>query len=313
MRPTRSKDTVKQLSESLAILNAVQRVYFRPARRTWLPRSNKFPPLYDEFVDAMWRMPHLAGLSVRGIGELPASLVEFMIRNRTLKRLELFNVTIPRLSFYLQTPPRSYWSIQAGDVTGDIERLFSNSTSTLQRLVICPRFPMRVISILSHSPTTRMSNLFELMIGIALTEGQASCVIRLLLCCPVLEILSIYGEFPSPMSAIPPLALPKLRSLRADKDGHALALLDSPMRRVSDLTLTLKGPLEFRFLEGAHSQPTSISGEIAYACLTTPNHDFDRLVQNCETFYSVVVPSSDPVTEVRGGFPENCLRLPFTE
>jgi len=300
MKPTRANDTLKQLSESPVILDAVRRVYIYPAPRTWLPRSNKFPPLYDEFVDAMWRMPHVTELHVVGIGDLPASLVDFMIHNRTLKRLGLFHVTIPPSTIHLQTPSRSYQSIQAFSVTGDIEVLFSNSSSTLQRLAISVQFPIRVISFLSHSPTNRMSSLVELTISksLTLTEEQASWVIRFLPCCPVLDTLSISGKFPSFMSAIPPRALPRLRSLVADEGGHALVLLSSPVRHVSSLTLTLKGPLVFRFLEGVHSQPITIGGEIAYACLVTPNDNFHRLVQNCETFSSVVVPSKDPITEV---------------
>ena len=315
MKPTRSKDMVEQLSESPAILHAVQNVYFRSGPGTWLPQSNKFPPLYDEFVGIMWRMPHLIELYVRGIGDLPASLVDFVIRNTTLKDLGLFDVTIPPSAFHSQTlsqiPPRS--SIQADGVTGDIGPLFSNSSSTLQRLEIGPQFPMQAISFLSHSPTNTMSSLVELRIWKSLTEEHASWFVRLLPCCPVLESLSIRGKFPSPMSAIPLHALPRLSFLRADEDGHALVLLDSPMRRVSTLTLTLKRPLEFRFLQVVHSQPVYISGEVAYAYLATPNIDFHKLVQNCERFHYVIIRSSDPVTEVRGNSPENCVRLPFTE
>jgi len=304
MKPIRTNGTLKQLSESPVILDAVQRVYIHPAPRTWLPRSNKFPPLYDEFVGAMWRMPQLTELYVQRIGDLPASLVDFMIHNRTLKRLGLFHVTIPPSTIHLQTPSRSYQNIQAASVTGDIEALFSNSSSTLQRIEIGVEFPIRVVSFLSHSPTNRMSSLVNLTIWKSLTEEQASWVIRLLPCCPILDTFYIFGKFPSLMSTIPPQALPRLRSLRTDEDGHALELLDSPIRRVSALNLTLKGPLLFRFLEGVQSQPTFISGEIAYACLITPNDNFHRLVQSCETLFSVVVPSEDPVTEVRSSFPE---------
>jgi len=309
MKPTRANDILKLLSESPVILDAVQRVYIHLASRT----PNKFPPLYDEFVGAMWRMLHLTELCVQGIGDLPTSLVDFMIHNRTLKRLDLLHVTIPPSTIHLQIPSRSYQNIQAASVTGDIEALFSNSSSTLQRIEIGLHFPMRVISFLSQSPTNRMSSLVELTISkfLTLTEEQASWVIRFLPCCPVLDTLSIFGKFPSLMSAIPPQALPRLRSLRTDEDGHALELLDSPIRRVSALNLTLKGPLVFRFLEGVQSQPTSISGEIAYACLITPNDNFHRLVQNCERFFSVIVHSEDPVAEVRSSFPENCLHLPF--
>ena len=313
MRPTRSKDMVEQLSESPFILDTVQTVYFWPAPSTWLPRFNKFPPLYDEFVGAMWRMPNLTELYVRGIGDLPASVVDFMIHNRALIRLNLSDVTIPPSAFHLQIPPLSYRSIQANRVTGDVEPLFSNSSGTLQRLEIGDQFPIQVISFLSHSPTNRMSSLVDLSIWRHLTEEQASWFVRLLPCCPVLGTLSIRGQFPSPMSAIPPQALPMLHSLRADEDGHALVLLDSPIRRIYTLDLTLKGPLVFRFLGGVHSQPTFIYGEIAYACLATPDDGFHRLVQNCKTFGPVVVPSNDPVTEVRGNCPENCSRLPFTE
>jgi hypothetical protein len=312
MRPTRSKDAVKQLSESPSILATVEKVYFRPAPRAWLPRSNKFPPLYDEFVGVMWRMPHLTELYAHGIGDLPASLVDFVIHNPTLKQLGLSNVTIPPLAFHLQILPLSYRRIQAESVTGDVGPLFSNSSSTLQRLEIGSQFPIRAMSFLSHSPTNTMSSLVELTIWKSLTEEQASCFLRLLPCCPVLETLFIHKNFPSPMSAIPSWALPKLRSLWADGDGHALVLLDSPLRRVYTLNLTLKEPLFFRFLEGVHSRPTFISGEIAYACLTTPNDDFHRLVQNCKSLYDVVIPSKDLVTEVRCSCPENCLRLPFT-
>ena len=303
---------VKRLSESPAILDAAQSVYFRPASGTWLSRSNKHPPPYGEFVGMMWRMPHLIELHVQGIGDLPASLVDFMTQNRSLKRLGLFDVTIRPSLIPLQMPPLSYRSIQAARVTGDIGPLFSSSSGTLERLEIGPRFPIQVISLLSHSPTSRMSSLVDLNIWAYLTEMQASWFVHLLPCCPVLEVLAIYGTFPSPMSPIPLQALPKLRSLRADEDGHALVLLNSPIRRVSALTLTLKDPVVFLFLRGVHSQPIHISGEIAYACLTTPNDDFYKLVENCENFEHVVVPSSDPVTEVRGNFPEHCVRLPFT-
>src|SRR5258708_33530380 len=93
------------------------------------------------------------------------------------------------------------------------------------------------------------------------------------------------------MSTIAPEALPRLC-------GHALALLDSLLRRVSTLTLTLKGPLMFSVLQGLQSQPAFISGEIAYACLTTPNDYFHKLLLNCRRIYSVVIPSGDPTTEV---------------
>jgi len=312
MRPTRSKDTVKQLSESPSILDAVQKVYFRPARRMWLPRFDKFPPLYDEFVGVMRCMPNLTGLYVHGIGDLPASLVDFVIHNRTLEQLGLSNVTIPPSACNLYIPPLSYRSIQANSVTGDVELLFSNSSSTLRRLEIGSQFPIQVISSLSHSPTNRMSSLVELVIWKSLTAEQASWFVRLLPCCPVLGTLSIHGKFPSPMSAIPPQALPRLHSLRADEDGHALVLLGNPIRRVYALTLTLKGPSTFRFLEGVHSRPTSISGEISYTCLTTPNDDFHRLVQDCERLYNVFVPISNLATDVRGFCLENYLRLPFT-
>ncbi len=261
----------------------------------------------------MWRMPHLIELYVQRIGDLPVSLVDFVIHSRSLKQLDLFNVTIPPSAFHLQIPPLSYRSIRADRVTGDIGPLFSNSSSTLQRLTIGPEFPIQVISLLSHSPTNRMSSLVDLTIWVSLTNTQASWFVRLLPCCPVLEVLSIYRTFPSPMSTIPPHAFPRLRSLRADEDGHALVLLNSPIRRVSALTLTLKGPMAFLFLSGVQSQPVYINGEISYACLTTPDDDFHRLVQNCESFHNVVVPPSDPVTEVRGSFPKHCVRLPFTE
>ena len=304
---------VKQLSESPAILDAAQRVYFRPSPETWLSRSNKHPPLYDEFVSMMWHMPRLIELHVQGIGDLPVSLVDFIIQNRALKRLSLFDVTIPPSAPHLQVPTLNYRSIQAARVTGDIGRLFSNSSSTLQRLEIGPQFPMLVISFLSHPPINRMSSLVDLRIQKSLTEEQASWFVSLLPCCPVLETLFIFGKFPSRMSTIPPDALPRLRLLRADENGHALVLLSSPIRSVCALTLTLKGRLVFRFLQGVHSQPAYISGQISYTCLTTPNDDFHRLVQNCERFHNVFVPSSDPVTEVRGSFPENCRPLPFTE
>ena len=308
MKPTRSKDTVKQLSESPSILDAVRVVYFRPAPSVFLPRFNKFPPLYDEFVGVMWRMPNLTGLYIQGIGVLPASVVDFVIHSRGLRQLGLYDVTIPPSPFHLQIPSLSYRSIRADHVTGDVEPLFSNSSSTLQGLEIGSQFPIQVISLLSQSPTIRMSSLVDLTIRRSLTEEQASWFVRLLPCCPVLEILFIYGKFPSPMSAIPPQGLPRLHSLKADEDGHSLVLLDNPIRRISSLTLTLKGPFVFRFLGGVHSQPTFISGEIAHVCLTTPNDDFHRLVQNCETFYSVVIPSNDPGTEVCGNCLENCLR-----
>ena len=303
---------INRLSESPAILDAAQRVYFRSTARTQFPRSKKFPPLYDEFVGIMWRMPHLIELRVHGIGDLPASLVDFLIHNRTLEQLTLSDVTIPPPAFHLQKPPLSYRYIQADNVTGDIEPLFSNSSSTLQRLEIGFQFPIKVISFLSHAPTNTMSSLVELKIRKYLTEEQASWFVRFLPRCPVLERLSILGKFPLPMSLIPVRAVPMLRSLRADEDGHALVLLNSPIRRISSLTLTLRGPRVFHFLQVVHSQPIYISGEIAYACLTRPNNNFHRLVQNCERFHGVVVPSSDPVTEVRGSFPENCVRLPFT-
>ena len=291
---------VKQLSESPAILDAAQSVYFRPAPRTRSPRSNKHPPLYDEFVNMMWRMPHLIELHVQGIGDLPASLVDFMTQNRSLKRLGLFDVTIRPSLIPLQMPHLSYQSIQADRVTGDIGPLFSNSSSTLQRLEIGPQFPIIVILLFSLPPINRMSNLVDLRIQKPLTGEQASWFVRLLPFCPILETLFIHGKFPSPMSTIPPQALPKLRFLRADEDGQALVLLNSTKRRVYALTLTLKGPLVFRLLQSIHSQPVYISGQIAYACLTTPNDDFHRLVQNCERFHNVFVPSSDPATEVRG-------------
>jgi len=235
-----------------------------------------------------------------------------MIHNRTLEYLDLSDVTIPSSACHLQIPPLSYRNIQANRVTGDVELLFSNSSSTLQRLAIGSQFPIQVISSLSHSPTNRMSSLVQLEIGKSLTEEQASWFVRLLPCCPVLGTLSIYGIFPFPMSAIPPQALPKLHSLRADMGGHALVLLGSPIRRIYSLTLTLSEPSTFRFLEGVHSRPTSITGEIAYACLTTPNDGFHRLVQDCERFYNVFVPIANLATEVRCFCLENYLRLPFT-
>ena len=298
MRPTKSKKTVKLLSESPPILDTVQIIYYRPAPRTWLRRPNNLPPPYDEFVDAMWRMSRLTELYVQGIGNIPASLVDFVMNNTTLKRLGLFNVIIPPLDFHLQTPRCRYWSIEAASVTGSIERLFSNSGNTLQRLEIGSQFPMEVVSFLSHSSTSRLSRLVILTIRKSLTQEELSWVCRLLPCCPVLETLSIYSNIPSPMSTIPPEALPRLRSLTADVNGHALVLLDSPVRRVSSLTLTLKSPLMFHSLQGFQSQPTFISGEIAYACLITPNDDFHRLVINCGRFYSVVVPFGNPITEV---------------
>jgi hypothetical protein len=260
----------------------------------------------------MWRMPHLTELYVNNIGDLPGSLVDFMTHNPTLKQLGLYNVTIPSSSCHLHIPLLSYRNIKADRVTGDVGPLFSNSSSTLQHLEIGLQFPIQAISVLSHSPTNTMSSLVKLTIWISLTEEQAFWFLRLLPCCPVLETLFIRERFPSPMSAIPPQALPKLHSLMADKDGHALVLLDNPIRRISDLNLTLKDPSVFRFLEGVHSRPTVISGKIAYACLTTPNDNFHRLVQNCKRFYDVVVPSNDRVTEVRCSCPEKCLRLPFT-
>ena len=307
MKPTQSKNTVQQLYESPVILDAIQRVYFRPAPRTWRRRSNKFPPPYDEFVGTMWRMPHLTELYVQGIGDVPASLFDFVLFNTTLERLSLLNVTIPLSSFHLQNHLCSYRGIEAAGVTGNIEQLFSNSSSTLQRLEVGSQFPMDVISFLSRSSKIRMSSLVILMIQKSLTEEESSWVCRLLPSCPVLETLFIYDNFPSSMSTIPPEALPRLRDLTADVDGHALALLDSPIRRVFTLTLTLKGPLMFNLLQGLQSQPTFISGEIAYACLTTPNDYFQRLVLNCGRFYSVVVPSGDPATEVRSRF----LSLPI--
>jgi len=311
MRPTRSKDTIKQLSESPSILDTVQKVYFRPARGMW-SQFPKVPSLYDEFVGVMWRMPNLTGLYVHDIGGLPASLVDFVIHNRTLEQLDLSNVTIPPSACHLQIPPLTYRSIQANRVTGDVELLFSNSSSTLRRLEIGSQFPIQAISSLSHSPTNSMSSLVELVIGKSLTAEQASWFVRLLPCCPVLGTLSIHQTFPSPMSAIPPQALPRLHSLRADEGGHALVLLGSPIRRIYALTLTLNGPSMFRFLEGVHSRPTSISGEIAYACLTTPNDDFHRLVQDCKRFHNVFVPLTNLATGVRCICLENYLRLPFT-
>ena len=310
MNPKRSKNMVKQLSESPAILGAAQSVYFGPAPRTRPTRSTEHPPPYDEFVSMMWRMLQLIELRVQGIGDLPASLVDFMTQNRSLKRLSLFDVTMRPIR--TQIPRLNYQSIQADRVTG-VGSLFTNSSSTLQRLEISPQFPILVISILSHPPINRLSSLVDLTIRKSLTEEQASWFVRLLPFCPVLETLFIYGNFPSPMSTIPPNALPRLRLLRADEDGHALVLLNSPIRRVCALTLTLKGPLVFRFLQSVNSQPVYISGQIAYACLTTPNDDFHRLVQNCKRFHEVFIPSSDPATEVRGSFLENCERLPFTE
>ena len=258
----------------------------------------------------MWRMLQLIELRVQGIGDLPASLVDFMTQNRSLKRLSLFDVTMRPIR--TQIPRLSYQSIQADRVTG-VGSLFTNSSSTLQRLEISPQFPILVISILSHPPINRLSSLVDLRIRRSLTAEQASWFVHLLPFCPVLEALFICGNFPSPMSTIPPNALPRLRLLRADEDGHALVLLNSPIRRICALTLTLKGPLVFRFLQSVNSQPVYISGQIAYACLTTPNDDFHRLVQNCKRFHEVFIPSNDPATEVRGSFLENCERLPFTE
>jgi hypothetical protein len=304
MKPTKAKKTVKQLFESPVILDAVRTAYFRPARKTWLPRrSDNVPSPYDDFVTAMWRMPHLAELHVQGIGNFPVSLIDFMVNNTTLKRLSLFNVTIPPSTFHSQPPLCGYWSIEAAGVGGVIEHLFSNSSSTLQRLEIGSQFPMKVIAFLSQS-SSRFSRLVTLTIGKSLTQEESSWVCRLLGCCPVLETLSLHSKFPSPMSTIPPDALPRLHSLRADVDGHALVLLDSPVRRVSALTLTLKGPLAFRSLQGLQSQPTFISGEIAYEYLTTSNDDFHRLVLNCRRFYSVVVPSGNPIPEVRNRSPQ---------
>ena len=234
---------VKQLSESQAILDTARRVYFHSAPRTWFPRSNKFPPLYDEFASIMSRMPHLIESRLHGIGDLPASLVDFVIHNKTLELLTLSDVTILPPAFHRQISPLSYRGIQAARVTGDIiGPLFSNSSSTLQRLEIGLQFPMQAISFLSHSPTNRMSSLVELNIWKSLTEEQASWFVRLLSCCPVLEQLSIYGKFPFPMSLVPVRALPRLRSLVADDDGHALVLLNSPIRHISALTLTFKDP-----------------------------------------------------------------------
>jgi len=278
----------------------------------WLPRFNKSPPLYDEFVGVMWRMPNLTGLYVHGIDDLPASLVDLMMHNKTLEQLGLSNVKIPQLACHLQTTSLSYRSIEANSVTGDVELLFSNSSSTLQRLEIGSQFPIRVISTLSHSPTNGMSSLVELTIWKSLTEEQARWFVRLLPCCPILGTLSIHGKLPSPMSAIPPQALPRLHSLRADEDGHALVLLGNPIRRVYALTLTLKGPSMFHLLQGVHSRPTSISGEIAHACLTTPNDDFHRLVQDCERFHNVFVSLTDFATQVRCICLENYLCLLFT-
>ena len=107
MKLTRSEDMVKQLSESPAILHAVQNVTFRSEMGTWLPQFNKFPPRYDEFVGMMWSMPHLIGLRLHRIGDLPASLVDFMIHNKALKDLELSDVTISPPAFHLQMPPLS--------------------------------------------------------------------------------------------------------------------------------------------------------------------------------------------------------------
>lgn len=97
------------------------------------------------------------------------------------------------------------------------------------------------------------------------------------------------------MSTIPLEALPRLRSLTANVDGHALVLLDSPIRRVSAFTLTLKGSMMFGILQGFESQPTFISGEIA--------HNAQRLLsQACERFPSVVIPSREPAIEVHDCF-----------
>jgi hypothetical protein len=304
MKPTRSKKMqVMQLSGSPAILDAVRSVFFRPSPRRWLPRPNNRSPPYDEFVGVMWHMPHLTGLYVDAIGDLPASLADFIINTRTLRELNLFNLTIPPSTFRLQIPLRGFTSIRAAAITGSIEQLFSNSISTLQRIDIGSLFPMDILSYISRSSTSTFSSLVMLSIGKPLTLEESSCVCRLLPCCPVLETLNIHSKFPSPMSTIPPETLPRLRSLKADEDGHALVLLDSPVRRVSDLTLTLQGPSMFRSLQGLQSQPIHISGEIAYACLTTPNDDFSRLILNCERFSYVTVASENPVTEVRGRSP----------
>jgi hypothetical protein len=299
MKPTRSKKQVMQLSESPAILDAVRIVNFRPGPRRWLPRPNNRSPPYDEFVGVIWHMPHLTELYVEGIGDLPASLAGFIINTRTLKGLNLSNVTIPPSTFRLQTPLRGFRSISAAAITGSIEQLFSSSISTLQRIEIGPQFPMNIISYISRSSTSRFSSLVILSIRKPLTLPESSWICRLLPCCPVLEILDIHSKFPSPMSTIPPEALPRLRSLQADEDGNALDLLGSPLRRVSDLTLTLQGPSMFRSLRGLQSQPTNISGKIAYACLTTPNDDFSRLILNCERFSYVIIASENPVIEVR--------------
>lgn len=93
------------------------------------------------------------------IGDIPVSLVDVVLFNTTLKRLYLVNVTIPLSPFPMQNHLCSYWNVEAARVTGSIERLFSNSSSTLQRLEVGSQFSMNVISFLFRPSKSRMSSL----------------------------------------------------------------------------------------------------------------------------------------------------------